>query len=218
MEDTTIEAVLKTVEGLYAQKNYEGALLELQKNHAQVPEAIWHFNMGTTYAKLEKWPSARFHFLMAESRDLVSAKLTTNKSIVEEKIGTEKLEQPFAPGDYFVRAGLLVAEGMLTLVSLLFLVGGLLMLWRKRSVRAFALCLAVTVTALGLNLWIERWHRFVVIDPQTILDGPSAIFASRGEVPAGVFLISSPEEGWLRIIYPSRFEGWIKPTGVKEVK
>ena len=218
MEDTTIEAVLKTVEALYAQKNYEAALHELQQGQATIPEDIWHFNMGTTYGKLGSWPLARYHLLMAEARGLISSKLTINKTIVAEKIGAQKLEQPLGSSDYFVRAGMLASEGMLTLVSLVFLVCGLLVLWRKRNIKAFGLCLVMTVISLGINLWIERWNRFVVIDPQTILDGPSAIFASRGEVPAGVFLVAKPEDGWLRIIYPSRFEGWIKPSGIKEIK
>ncbi len=218
MEDTTIEAVLKTVEALYVQKNYEAALLELQQNQASIPEEIWHFNMGTTYGKLGSWPLARYHLLMAEARGLVSAKLSINKTIVEEKIGAQKLEQPLGTNDHLVRAGMLASEGMLTLVSLLFLIGGLLMLWRKRNIRAFGLCLAGTIMSLGLNLWIQSWNRTVVIDPQTILDGPSEIFASRGEVPAGIFLITKPGDDWLRIIYPSRFEGWIKPSGIKEIK
>ncbi len=218
MEDTTIEAVLKTVEALYAQKNYEAALLKLQQNQSSIPDDIWHFNMGTTYGKLGNWPLARYHLLTSEARGLVSSKLTKNKTFIEEKIGVQKLEQPLGTTDYLVRAGMLASEGILTLMSLLFLIGGLLVLWRKRNIRAFGLCLIVTVFSLGLNLWIEHWNRFVVIDPQTIFEGPSTIFASRGEVPAGVFLVTKPEDDWLKIIYPSRFVGWVKSTGIKEIK
>ncbi len=209
--------MLKTVEALHVRKDYEGALIELQKNEASIPDEIWHFNMGTTFGKLGNWPMARYHFLAAEERGLVSESLSNNRAIAEEKLETQKLERPLDAGDYLVRAGLFAAQGVLTFLGLLLLIAGLLQA-RRKTLRTFSACLGLAVALLGLNYWIGQWHRAVVVEPQAIFEGPSTIFATRGEVLPGVLVVTRPREDWLEIIYPSRFEGWIRPAGLKELK
>jgi len=31
-------------------------------------------------------------------------------------------------------------------------------------------------------------------------------------------LVVVEKDGWLQIIYPSRYQGWVKPEGMKELK
>src|SRR5665647_2086831 len=65
LEDTTIADVLKTFEDYYTKKDYLNALLVLQKGGKEISPKVKHYNLGTVYAKMQNWPMARYHFLLA---------------------------------------------------------------------------------------------------------------------------------------------------------
>ncbi len=218
MEDTTIEDVLKTVEKLYSQKDYTGALQLLEKSSKKMGEGLWHYNMGTLLGKLEKLPEARYHLLMSERRGFNSKELRLNQEIVESKLSVSKYENPLTITDYLARGGLIGAEGYFTTLALLFLVIAIWILRKKDRLKSSLVYLTVTVIFVGLNLWVNNWDKYIVLTPKVIHEGPSSIFGERGELPLGVMLITTEKEDWIKIIYPSRFEGWIKKNGLKELK
>jgi hypothetical protein len=218
LEDTTIEDVLKTIETLYAQKDYQKALKTLESNQGKISPGLWHYNMGTIYGKLENWPQARFHFLMAEKEGLHTKEVILNRTISEEKLEVIRLEKPLSTKDYFYKAGLEASSGIFTTVSLIFLLIGLAIFWKKSSIKALGLFLVLSFGITGLSWWVQSWHRALVVEPQSLHDGPSAIFGAREEIPTGVLLITRQKGDWLEVMYPSRFQGWIKNVGLKELK
>ena len=218
MEDTTIEDVLKTVQNYYTQKDYQSALDTLIKNQDQVPPGIWHYNAGTLYGKLENWAMARFHFLSADSEGYTSKESVLNRQLVEEKLNIEKIEKPTSASDYFYKFSMIGTQGIFTTLGLILIIAGIVAIWKKANVRVTMVFFLTALMTLGLNWWILSLDKSIVLTSVQIHEGPSAIFASADELPKGVLIITSRKEGWLEIKYPSRFMGWIKDSGLKELK
>jgi uncharacterized membrane protein (UPF0136 family) len=217
LEDTTIEDVLKTVEALYAQKDYQKALETLAANKGKISESVWHYNVGTVYGKLENWPMARYHLTLAEWEGLSSKEVISNKNFVETKLDAQKLERPLSASDYFVKGGIQSSQGILSSLSLFVVLIGLIVFWKKKSIRALVASLVVAGIVLGVNFWIHSWDKMIVVSTQVIKDGPSEIFGAREEIPVGLMIVGTKKGDWVEVIYPSRYQGWIKFTGLKEL-
>ena len=218
MEDTTIKDVLKTVQTLHDQKDYQAALKTLEANKAEISPGLWHYNVGTIYGKLENWPLARYHLLMADTEGFRSKELFNNILLVESKIESIKLEKPESTMDYFVMGGITASQGVLTSISLILVICGIFGLRKKINLKSSMVFFFMAIMVLGLNWWILSWNKNIVITPQPIKDGPSNIFESRGEVQPGLLIVGSQKGEWLKIYYPSRFQGWIKKSGLEELK
>lgn len=218
MEDTTIEDVLKTVQNYYAQKDYNLALDTLLKNQEHVPPGIWHYNVGTVHGKLENWPLARFHLLMAGKEGYVSQEAIQNRELVEEKLNVGRLEIPTSASDYFFKYSLEATHGVFTTMGLLLIISGIIALWKKVSAKVTILFFLTAVMIFGFNWWLVELDKNIIVNSQIVHEGPSAIFESSEELPAGVMVITVQSGEWLKIIYPSRFQGWIKKSGLKELR
>jgi hypothetical protein len=218
LEDTTIKDVLKTVQSLHGQKDYQGALKLLELHKSEISTGLWHYNVGTIYGKIENWPLARYHLLMADSEGFRSKELFNNILLVEEKIEAIKLEKPETTADYLVVGGITATQGVLTSVSLILVICGIIGLRKKVNLKSSMVFFSLSILVLGLNWWILSWNKKIVTVPQPLKDGPSAIFDSKGELPAGLLIVGEQKGEWMKIYYPSRFQGWIKNSGLEELK
>lgn len=179
---------------------------------------LWHYNMGTVLGEMNNWPLARYHFLMAQADGLNSEELNQNQQLAESKLEIARLEKPLGTSDYLIKTGMIASEGPLVTLSLLFLVIGLWILRKKPSFKSAVLFLVAVVTPLIVNFWIESWPKKVVLLPKAVYEGPSALFATRGELPPGIMVLTNTKGEWEEIIYPSRFAGWIKSDGLKRLE
>lgn len=218
MEDTTIKDVLKTVQVFHDKKDYQGALKALESGKGELSPGLWHYNIGTIYGKLENWPLARFHLLMADEEGLESKELSNNISLVESKLNLTKLEDPQTVTDFGIAAGMIASQGIFTALSLILLISGIITLKKKVSLKRSLGLFFTALFILGINWWVINWNKMIVINAQSIKDGPSNIFESVGELPPGLKIVATRKGDWLKIIYPSRFRGWIKESGLKELK
>lgn len=191
---------------------------ELEKNREKISAGVWHFNMGTLKAKMNVPAEARYHFLSAEKSGFTDEKLGRNLSLVEAELEIQTLEKPIDSFDYAVRFGLWAQNGFLTTLSLIFLLGGLLILRKEKKYYVLALTVLLTILPLGIGFWVKSWDKSVSVVSQEVHEGPSVIFGSRGELPPGVMVITKDAGEWKEIIYPSRFSGWIKNSGIKKLE
>ena len=210
--------MLKTVEDLYAKKDFAGALRELEAHKSDISEGLWHYNMGTVQAGLQNWPLARFHLLKAEGTGFVSPEVLQNLEVVEEKLEVKRLEKPLGLSDYLVKGSLYASDGLLTTLALVIFLVGMINLRKSRDLKKLEILAVTVLFVLGINWWIRSWPVSITTSSQAIFDGPSGIFSAKEELPAGVMVITSDEGEWQKVMYPSRFQGWIKNTGLKELK
>lgn len=215
MEDTTIEDVLKTFEAYYAQKDYAKSLEILKAKASAFEKDNWEYNMGTVLARMENFPEARFHLLQAEKLGLSAPGLDQNLSLVEEKLEVPRLEKSLNTQDYALKAGLVLSEGYFSTLSLLGLVVGILVLKSKFSWKRVLGFVFLISAPLALNFWITSLDQFVAVKPANLQEGPSLIFSKVGDVPAGIRLVGKADGSWIKIIYPSRFSGWVKSSELK---
>lgn len=218
MEDTTIEDVLKTFDNFYAKKDYANALLTLQNNENKISPELLNYNLSTVYAQTGSWPLARFHLLNAQALGFSGEQVWQNLKVVESKLDIEKLEKPLTVTDFMVRAGLFASGGPLTSIGLLMLLLGLLLIKKAPTIRKTLQVALLVSFPVGMDLWIRSWPRAIVIESQSIMEGPSAIFKGSGEVVPGILIIGPKTGNWRRVIYPSRFSGWIMNKGLKELE
>lgn len=210
--------MLKTFEDFYVKKDYQNALLTLEKQGSSLPKDMLQYNLGTVHSKLGHWAQARYHFLLAEEAGFSENSLVQNLDAVEEKLEITRLEQPLEPQDYAVKAALFAKDGVLTSIALLILITGLVLLKKRASLWKIAAWIVGIALPLALSFWINTWPRFIALEPQVIAEGPSAIFRESGELPAGVTVIATGEGEWRRILWPSRFSGWIRIQALKELE
>ena len=209
---------MKTFEGYYLKKDYPNALLTLEKHQQEIESGLWHYDMGTVFGEMQNWPMARYHFIMADARGFNSKELAQNQRLTEAALEVGKLEKPLDTSDYLIKSALVAAEGPLVTLSLIFVVLGLWTLKKSPSIKRALVFVFVVLTPLVLDLWIDSWPRKIVTAPKSLFEGPSALFEARGEIPAGIFVITNTKEDWEEIIYPARYSGWVKADGMKKLE
>lgn len=180
--------------------------------------ALWHYNMGTVQAELNNWPLARYHLLLAKEAGHQSPQQEQNQKFVEEKLDIGRLEKPLGFSDYLIKGSLIATEGIFMTFALLAVVLGIWTVKKKPSRGNIAFLLVGTLLPVGLNFWIKSWPKQIVVQPVEIFEGPSALFGQRGEIPPGVMVITDTKGEWKKIVYPSRFTGWIKENGLKKLE
>jgi hypothetical protein len=209
---------LETFADYYAKGDFPNAMNELMKNRQRISPGLWHFNMGTVKAKMNVLAEARYHFLAAEENGFTDKSLGQNLSIVEDELDVRILEKPLDTMDYAIKFGLWSQNGFLTMVSLMILLGGILILRKEKKYYVLILTILLALIPVGCHFWIGSWDRAVTLTSHEVLEGPSVIFDSRGELPPGVMVVTKESGEWKEVIYPSRFRGWIKAAGLKELE
>jgi len=209
---------LKTFEGYYLKKDYPNALLTLEKGRGEVEAGLWHYNMGTVFGEMKNWPLARFHFMLAEANGFNSKELSQNQQLAEDVLEISRLEKPLDTSDYLIKASLVASEGLLVTLSLIFLVLGLWLLKQSATAKRALIFVLAVVSPLIIDSWFDSWPRKIVIETKSLYEGPSALFAVRGELPAGLMVLTNTKGEWEEIIYPARFSGWVRTDGMKRLE
>jgi hypothetical protein len=217
LEDIAINEVLKTFQESYLKKDYPNALEILRKNPSLFSPDLWNFDVGTILAQLNDFPLARYHLLRAQSLGFDAHQVHNNLQLVEEKLELQRWEKPTTVSDYLVRGSLIAAQGWLSTLALLGLILGLVSFRRGFSAGRVLGMLLFVLIPLGFNWGIERFPKYILLRPAPLFDGPSVIFGSQGEVPAGVMVIGEEAGEWQRVIFPSRFAGWIKRQNLQRL-
>ncbi len=219
LEDTIIEDVLKKVESLHNRKEYAEAIRILETHKTAMSPGLWHYNLGVLYGKLNQLPLARYHLMMADKVGYSTKELFSNKLLVQEKLESSKFEMPLNFRDFIISGSLSASQGMFTLLSLLIIIFSIICMMKKTALKLSLFFAMMACFLMGYNFWVMQWPQSIVLEKVDIHEGPSSIFGLIGEIPPGVRLIVTTEGEWQKIIYPSRFSGWIKKgKALKELK
>lgn len=218
MEDTIKDTVLKTFADFYAKGDLFNAWTELEKIRSSISPGVWNYNAGTLKAKMGTPAEARYYFLKAQAEGYREMDLENNLRIVEDQLEIKNVEKPLELSDYGIKFGLWAQQGFFTTLALAILVAGLLVLRRKKKILVLIVTVTLMMIPLGAEFWVKSWNKAVALESGQLLEGPSAIFASRGELPAGVLLVAKRAGAWYEVHYPARFRGWVKANGIKELE
>lgn len=210
--------MLKTFEDSYARKDYQGALEALKVRPNEMSLGLWHYNLGLTNARLENYPEARYQFLMAEKTGLGIQEVAANDALVMEKLDITKMEKPTTGLDYVFKTVKFLSGGEFTTFALLLLLGGMISLRKNMNLRKFVGVIILASLPIIMSSYVNSWPEAVVMTAAKVQDGPSAIFGSVADVPAGVKVITQGDGEWRRVIYPTRFRGWISKSVLKELE
>lgn len=158
---------------------------------------------------MNKWSEARYEFLSSKQYDSALPGLEQNLQIAEDKLEVGRLEKPLGTIDYLVKAGFVVQQGILTSLSLAILLVGLVMLRKSATLPRVLAWVGLVAFPVAFSWWIGSWPVALTREATYLSEGPSGLFASNNEIPAGIMVIAIGEGDWKKIIYPSRFSGWI---------
>jgi hypothetical protein len=210
--------MLKTYEALYQKNDFNNALKYLRDNSSEIPQELWHYNLGLVYAKLGSFPLARYHFLMAGKAGLQLESLRQNEKLIVEKLDLASVEKPLNASDYIYKGVTFLSQGELTSLCLIVLFTGLLSLRKKLNMARLAVIIVAMSIPLTLGFLVKQWPEAIVIQDDRVAEGPSGIFAALTDIPAGVKVVTKGEGDWREILYPSRYKGWIRKNSIKELE
>jgi len=208
---------LETFEKFYKGKQYRQALDYLQKHQQDLDPGIFHYNFGLLMIHNENWPLARYHFLMAENNGVLDKALFVNEKLVEEKLDTARYEEPQTINDYFIKYSMEMSAGYYTTLSLIFLIGGLVIVRKISNLRAWTIWSLLVLAPILYNYWVDSWEKVIVEKEIVLMDGPSNLFLTEKKIPPGALLVLKTKDGWSKVIYPSELHGWIRDTDYKRI-
>ena len=203
----------QSFEELYRGKQFKAAIDLLLSQKDQFKPAIFHYNLGTCYAKLEEWGAARFNFEKAKSLGFSHSMLNNNLNVVLQKIDTIELANSVSLFDRTIVWGLSTSRDLFLAVELTLFLSILLALkFMKKQSKALLGFLSLFMILTSLFYFVPRTYNVAIIleDSQT-LEGPSNLFAPKFLVKKGarVILEKEAKENWFLIKYPEQLSGWV---------
>jgi len=218
MGNNNIEKVTKSplqqFEEFYANKQFVEAKNILLQNKQQFDSGIFHYNLGTTYAKLGDLGASRFNLEKALHHGFNNSKSTNNLNYVLEKLQVEDLTTSDSikdrtmswllsnPTDVYIAIGLSLTILILTIAII-----------RKIKWKT-TLILSIIMFAIPVllnNVFLSSLHYAIALKDIPTYEGPSKIFQQKGQLKAGVkIIIEENKDGWIFIKFPENLAGWVK--------
>lgn len=212
--DKSIESTAKiSFEELYLKKDYKGAANYLLQNKQQFDSGIFHYNLGTVYSKQGDFAAARFHLEKAIKEGYINSSSLNNLTYVKGQLQVDDLSTSSNLPDQLMNSALAIPPTAYLSLSLVFLLCGISLLKtkklrRKLSMALFALLIAAPV--VFSNLYLDKINYAVAFKDVPLYEGPSKIFAEKGQIKAGSKIILSDfKEGWFYVKFPISLTGWI---------
>ncbi|MCO4753877.1 MAG: tetratricopeptide repeat protein [Bacteriovoracaceae bacterium] len=200
---------------LFSESRHDEAVDLLKKSEALFDPAIYHYNLGVNYAKLENLPMARLH--LEKSINLGFKTPESQKSLehVKEVLGVEALETKSSLKDYSL--DLALDTSLVTGINITLLLIFILLLKIRKIKKNWIklLCLAISLGPFLSQAYLKKEYTSVMsVEKLDVLRGPSSIFEQTQELPPGMkFTISSSEGDWVYVVVPQSHSGWIKNEG-----
>lgn len=188
----------------------------LEHGKTDIGLSVYWFNMGRLHAEEASWADARIAFLKSWQIQPRS-ETRSNLEIVESKLLVSEVESPATIKDYLIHSTFFTGTQLALTLNLILLVLGLLAYKRSRNIKKFAFTLFLMLLLSGLSIWTRHWPWSVAEQEIPVFIGPSEIFDKVTVIPKGIKILGTEKDSWIKIIYPSRFEGWIKKENISEL-
>ncbi len=214
MSDTNTSELLKSLEALYLEGDYQQGIDLLLANKDIFSSGLYHYNLGTFYTRMGELGAGRYHLELSRQEGHLAPDLLNNISFIEHQLGSADLSQSLHMSDRLLNFFLSWPFQTYLFIALILTVVVLcLFVWLKprgRLVRPYFLLCIVPLLPIGSYFFFDQHKLAIVIDASEILEGPSAIYRSDGQIQAGTKVIVGREyNGWHFIERPQVYKGWV---------
>ncbi len=207
---------MKAFEHHLAQGELEEARKTLEDSKKDLDPAVYWFKHGLVDVQQKNWSDARISFL--KSQKITPLEETSNNlKLVETKLSVDQYESPRQLSDYAISTIHFVGTEIALTLNLVLLVIGLWNFKKTRDIVKFSIVLSLMVALTGLSLWTKNWPWFVFEKEAAVYAGPSEIFEQVGSVPRSIKVLGTQKDSWIKVIYPSRLDGWVKKENLSEL-
>lgn len=198
---------------LYLKKDYKGAAQYLLKNKQHIDSGIFHYNLGTVYAKMGDQATARFHLEKAIQDGYINSSSLNNLTFVKSQLQVDDLTTSTSFPDTLMNIATAIPPAgyfsltlaMMVLFTLLIRIKKI----QKRWVMVIVVLLAIT-PVLFSNFYVKNINFAVALKDVPLYEGPSKIFNEKGQIRAGSKIILGEfKEGWFFVKFPISLSGWI---------
>ena len=214
MADFNTDEILKSLEELYLKKNYEEASTLLIKNKSDLDTGLFHYNLGTVYAKWGNLAAGRYHIEKSIKSGFVNSASLNNNQFIKEQLALDDLNTSKSLNDQWMDFSLALPLGAYLLFALtlsLIAVG-----WKKLNkevnsyVLAFLLIVGVAPLTYKLTV-VDKINYAVLLEEGVVREGPSRIFDQKAALNPGTkVIITKYDNGWYFISNPIHLSGWIE--------
>lgn len=212
MSNSSTPETLKSLESLYVGGKFDEAIKSLIAQKANFEIGPFHYNLGTLYAKKGEHAIARFHFEKAIKAGFIGDEVLNNLAYSTKTLQLDKVESDNLALDVYYSSFFSSFSILLMIIGIYFLLVLMFRKMQKISLKATTALLIVGVIPLVVKFTMNRdLKEAILLKKSAVKEGPSAIFESHQELPAGIKLIvTKPKDGWYLIKYPSHFSGWVQ--------
>lgn len=217
MSDHNINETLKTVEDFYLKEQYQAALDLLVKSKDQLDAGLYHFNLGTIYAKQGNYPVARFHLEKSIKKGFYSSEVSNNLKYVNEQLSLDQASMVASPIPRLILQAKLIPSDFYVAISLMGICTILFLMKLAVIKKLFfkTLFIVISLTPLLFLYYLSTVHLAIVLGKAEVREGPSKIYKSKNELEAGTKLVIGDQyENWFFVKYPEVKSGWVNRESV----
>ncbi len=198
---------------LYLKKDYKGAVSYLLQNKQHLSSGIFHYNLGTVYAKMSDFPAARFHMEKALKEGYVNSSSLNNLSYIKSQLQVDDLSSSSSMPDQIMNSALAIPSSLYMSFSLILLIAGLIMAKSGLIKRKLSQGIGVIIILFPLCFslfYVNKINHAIAFKEAILYEGPSKIFSEKGKISAGSKIILGEfKEGWFYVKFPISLAGWV---------
>jgi len=217
MENNNTNKIVKssaaTFEELYAKKDYKEAINSLLQNKQRFSSGTFHYNLGTTYAKLGDFGAARFHLEKAINLGMYNSATINNLNYVQSKLQGEDISTSSSLPDQIINKSLNIPFEAFVSMSLVLVLFFMLIIKLKSIKNKLVMVLFVLIALLPViysRVLTSEVTSAVAMKEIPLYEGPSKIFQEKGKIKAGSKIVLGEfKDGWFFVKFPISLSGWI---------
>ena len=212
MSNSSTSRPLKSLQELYANKQYGPFIDKLLSTKQAFRDGTYHYNLGTAYLKTKQLAASRYHFEKAFKKGLLGPALHKNLETTMNQLEVKSFEQSRYFTDNALNLSLRLPQELSMTISLL-LVLLFLGLFRFHKIKKGLLTagLMISLCLFFFPFLIQQnYQRAILLEAAASYEGPSRSFEVSSDIPEGVsVVVKKNNKSWLYIESPTHFSGWI---------
>ena len=210
--------IAEELNALYLNKQFSDYIDKLQEHKSDINEAVFHYNLGTAYLKMEEVAWGRFYLEKAKTFGIIDSRLNRNLDYTRLKLSSVDIDNGHSLFErnisFFI--GLDIQHYLFAfLLSLLILT----FWWRKftqRKLITFMAIIAVSSLVFIPSFSLKGHAAAIVMKETSLREGPSKAFEQVRSVEKGLKVIIGKSDGkWRLVRYPLHLSGWILAMDIK---